>query len=64
MKIYTDEEIQNRPYNNNAGWEEDERGQVVIYTGIYRWSDSTFRSERDPNFKQGMSEVVRLDTIA
>ena len=63
MKIYTNFELANKPYNDNAGWEEDAYGQKIICTGIYRWSDGTHRDQPDPSFKQNLKEIVCLARI-
>lgn len=50
MKVYNPEElaeimhcVYSAPGMNNATDEKDNLGQIVIYTGIFKWSDNTWR---------------------
>lgn len=45
MKTYTLEELSSIKFEVDDSLDTDNDGQVVIYTGIYLWSDKTFRSE-------------------
>jgi hypothetical protein len=53
MKTFTAEEVEkftNPECARGAALEEDNHGQQIIYTGVFRWTDGTFRNEIDPNF--------------
>ena len=48
MKIYTDEELDEMLTVGVS--ETDNHGQIVIYTGLFRWKDQTVRDCPDPNY--------------
>lgn len=48
MKIYTEEafaELTAEQLLEHAEMDKDSLGQVVIYTGLFVWSDGTYRDE-------------------
>jgi hypothetical protein len=50
MKTYTVEEADqyvSDMFSVNSA-ETDNEGQIIIYTGLYRWSDNTIRDEAQP----------------
>ena len=50
MYIYTDEEVAAFKYNiKNDGDTTDNYGQIIIYTGVFEWSDGTLRNEAEPS---------------
>lgn len=42
----------------------DNEGQVVIYTGLYEWSDGTTRDEADPNWGHPSDESMMNAKLA
>lgn len=56
MNTYTEQEaMQSITDDVNCGIdmsETDNQGQVVIYTGIFRWNDGTYHEEPDPNYEE------------
>ena len=53
MKTYTADEVIAIFDKGCAGLGElrhDEHGQLVVYTGIFEWNDSTFHDRPDPNY--------------
>ncbi len=53
MRIYTQAEVDAATKTISGSGElgellEDNTGQLVIYTGIFRWSDGTYRDEAEP----------------
>ncbi len=45
MKTFTEEEVSAATNVDGGDLEYDNHGQLIIYTGIFRWSDGTFRDE-------------------
>ena len=60
MKTFTAEEVEKftspELTADGAALEEDEHGQQIIYTGVFRWLDGTFRDKKDPSFDDGDDE--------
>lgn len=54
MKTYTEAEVDTLTDIKAEGVElcHDNQGQIVLYTGIFRWNDGTFRDEPDPSIDQ------------
>lgn len=50
MKTYTAEEVTKRAIASGSDWCYDNRGQVVLYTDIFLWSDGSYRDEPDPSY--------------
>jgi hypothetical protein len=54
MKILTDQEVDEqsnlRVNAKGASYRYDNRGQFIVYTGVFMWKDGSFRDEPDPNF--------------
>jgi hypothetical protein len=48
MKTYTDEELEALTFSIGDENGDDNDGQIVIYTGLYRWSDQTIHDEPQP----------------
>ena len=53
MKTFTNAEVQDVLIEEASGlhpaeMETDNEGQLIIYTGIYRWSDGTCHDESEP----------------
>ncbi len=58
MRIFTNAEVQDALYEQVSGvspceMDVDNEGQLIIYTGIYRWEDGTYRDEEEPNRYEG-----------
>ena len=51
MKTYTAEEVTKRTNAEGSDWCHDNRGQVVLYTNIFLWSDGSYRDEPDPSYE-------------
>lgn len=50
MKIFSKEEVERYTFSSNKTEIcYDESGQLVIYTGIFKWNDQTYRDYPDPN---------------
>lgn len=32
-------------------FEKDERGQIIVYTNLFRWNDGSYRDEPDPDYE-------------
>lgn len=48
-KVYSDQEaFQKISDNLDLHDETDNQGQIVIYTGLFRWSDDTIHDEPEP----------------
>lgn len=52
MKTFTKQEVDEVMNRINPHWlppghaiEDDGRGQIILYTGIFKWNDGTFRDE-------------------
>lgn len=41
-------------YGTRKGYdiETDNKGQVIIYTGLFKWNDGKFRDRPDPDFEE------------
>jgi hypothetical protein len=53
MAIYTETEVVRQMVELAVSehpdlMEVDNEGQIIIYTGIFRWSDGTFHDESEP----------------
>ncbi len=53
MKTYTQADVYDMTKTTSPGGsvENDNQGQLVIYTGIFRWNDDTYHDEPDPSYK-------------
>jgi len=50
-RIYTDEEATQQIIDNLELYgETDNQGQIVIYTGLFRWKDDTIHNEPEAGF--------------
>jgi hypothetical protein len=49
MKTYMEEEVEEHLTHGQHTEEEDNEGQIVFYTGLYRWKDGTVRDYVDPD---------------
>lgn len=55
MRIFTNQEVSDAcTVTSNFGCEleHDNHGQMIIYTGIFRWEDGTYRDEPDPTYDE------------
>lgn len=52
-KVYTNEEVEKITNLQVEGAElcYDNNGQLIIYTGMFRWNDDTVRDHPDPNYE-------------
>ena len=51
IKTFTDQEVQFAIRNHDdSDIAQDEKGQLVIHTGMYYWMDGIWRSEPDPSY--------------
>jgi hypothetical protein len=52
MKIYTNDEVNGMLDCNLPGssLEYDNHGQMIIYTGLFRWLDGSIRDVEDPEY--------------
>ena len=50
MKTYTWDEVLQLVAAGKTDDQEDNQGQVLFYTGVYRWKDGTYRSQPDPSW--------------
>jgi len=53
VRTFTREEVYDMTNLKAPGGDvqSDNAGQLVIYTGIYRWMDGTYRDQPDPDYK-------------
>jgi hypothetical protein len=59
MKTYTDAQAITEITKNRIDLSEtDNGGQIVIYTGLYRWSDNTIRTEMEPGCGEESDEDI------
>lgn len=65
MKTYTVAEVQDiiteLAQESPCEHEHDNEGQIVLYTGIFRWSDGTYRDESEPQGDLSEEEELELD---
>ena len=50
MKTYTWQEVLDLVASNKADDQEDNQGQILFYTGVYRHKDGTLHDTADPNW--------------
>lgn len=48
MKIFSKEEFYKKFGTRAADCEQDNEGQILLYTSIWRWSDGTLRDDPEP----------------
>jgi hypothetical protein len=48
VQTYTDEQV-NKMLSCLGTLEHDNQGQLVIYTGVFKWTDGSYHDEPDPN---------------
>lgn len=52
MKIYTKGEVAEELSRcEQSDCETDNAGQLIHYTGLYKWKDGTIRDESDPDYE-------------
>lgn len=47
LSEYLTEALHETLDNSNCQFEEDNEGQLIIYTGIYRWKDGSYRNRQE-----------------
>lgn len=60
MKTYTQEEVDAimKDIGKDGDIQNDNTGQVIIYTGIFEWEDGTHRDEPDPSLDDSDDETT------
>jgi hypothetical protein len=55
MKTYTKEEYIKLLADGCGEMQSDNKGQIIVYTGIFLWKDGTVRDEPDPKYDNSVS---------
>ena len=56
MESYTEEQV-NKMLACLGTLEHDNQGQLVIYTGVFRWHDGSFHDEVDPSLEDDLTDA-------
>ena len=62
--LKSEQEVQSYLRGRHLELSDDGQGQIVLYTGIFRWNDGTFRDQVDPSWDDADICFSRADDWA